>query len=181
MKSLIEARGIELRPRLGFKFLLNTKNIIEMAEMVALSESIGVDYIQFKAEHSSAAVIDDRQARYADMQIRALRKKASIPIYGKLRRAHCNVKCFMSPIHAVIDCLGNVYACCHFSDKRGYIGNAFSEGFENLWFSEKHKNTVDGLSPQMCEQASGGGCRWFGYNEIMDRVIGGHDGDLEFI
>ena len=180
-KSLLDIRGIEVRPRIGFKFILNTRNLIEMTDMVALSESVGVDYVQFKAEHSSDSVIDDRQARYADMQIRVLRKKAGIPVYGKVQKNPCIIKCFMSPIHAIIDCLGNVYTCCHFSDKRGFIGNAFEEGFSNLWFSEKHKNTIDGLSPQMCEQASGGGCRWFKYNDVMNRVINGHEGDLEFI
>jgi len=180
-KSLIDMRGIELCPKIGFKFLLNTKNISEMADMVSLSESVGVDYAQFKFEHSSGNMVDDRQTRYADMQVRALRKKADIPVYGILKRAPCNVRCFMSPIHAVVDCFGNVYTCCHFSDERGLIGNAFEEGFVNLWFSEKHREVMNKLSPGMCERESGGGCRWFGYNEIMDRVINRHDGDLEFI
>ena len=179
--SLVEARGQLTFPRVGFKFLLNKANLTEMAEMVALAESSCVDYVQFKLEHSSDGTIDDKQARYADLQIRKLRKKADIPVYGSAERKKCLHKCFMSPIHAVIDCEGNVYACCFFSDERGLIGNAFEQGFGNVWFSDKHRNVMESITPEMCDGASGMGCRWFGYNEIMDKVISEHEGDLEFI
>ena len=179
--SLIEMRDDNKRPRIGTKFLLNSVNLTEIERMIIVAESIGVDYVHFKAEHSSENTLDDKQARYADTLIRMLKKKHTIPIYGKVQKSKCDLKCFMSPVHAVIDHLGNVYVCCFFSNDDGLIGNIFDRSFMDVWFSGKHKEVIDNITQDMCEQESGGGCRWFGYNDTMHKVIEEHEGDLEFI
>lgn len=178
---LIKMRGANKRPRIGTKFLLNNINISEIEKMVMLAEKLGVDYVQFKAEHSSGNTLDNSQVEYADVSIQTIKNKYTIPIYGRIQKSRCNLKCFMSPIHAVIDHLGNIYTCCFFSNENGLIGNIFDRSFVDVWFSGKHREIIDNITPEMCEQASGSGCRWFGYNEIMDGVINHNEGDLEFI
>lgn len=179
ISKLIEARGNNNRPRIGIKFIINTLNYEDIPNMVYLGERLNVDYIQFKGEHNGPNVLNDKQRDLCeeildDMRLVAHGNKPDI--LGSVRPQRISVKCFLSPIHAVINPKGDVLVCCYFTNK--IIGNAFKEPFEKFWGSKEHKKILQGLTINACKKWD---CRFFGYNKKMKEVIDGDVIDINFI
>lgn len=177
IKSLVETRKSKY-PTIGVKFLLSSTNYKDVEKMVKLARDLGVDYVQFKPTHNTEYDLSEHQAAEADRAIETLRAWSFFPIIGRATRLCATVKCFMSPIHTVINALGDVFICCYFRTKEMAIGNIFTEDFKKFWGGERHHDLVKKLGVEDCNKFD---CRWHYYNSFMEKVIAGEEVNISFI
>lgn len=165
-------------PRIGVKHLIGKKNVGFLAELVEWARLIGADYVHFKAEHNSPDSLTPEDRIYYGQFLEVL--KTSYPgfVKGDLNFLQGKYHCFMSPIHAVLDAHGNLNQCCYFTEERDQIGNVFKLGFENVWFSERHREVMSAKTVEGCNKFD---CRWHLYNNQAVEMLDGDDQDLAFI
>jgi MoaA/NifB/PqqE/SkfB family radical SAM enzyme len=173
-------RGDRKRPRIGLKFLLNAKNKDSINAMIKIATDLGVDYVQFKGEHSGPDVMTIEQARQATDRIgylRGLNQLCDRPdIIGSPIPQKPGPKCWLSPIHTVIGPTGDVWICCFMRKNR--IGNIFQARFETFWGSEHHRQLIENIDLTECGKVD---CRWHGFNRDMEKVLSDDGADLDFI
>lgn len=180
-RELIEARnkaGLKF-PRIGVKHLIGRKNAGYLRQLVQWAESIGADYVHFKAEHNSPDSLEVGNVRDSYQTILE-ELKGEYPgfIKGDLGFLQGKFHCFMSPIHAVLDAHGNLNQCCYFTEQQDQIGNVFKHGFESIWFSDRHREVMANKTIEGCNKFD---CRWHAYNaQAVDMLEGGSQ-DLSFI
>lgn len=178
-KALVEARGEARHPKIGFKFLLGNINYDYLDEFVALAKEVGVDYVHFKCEHSSKTELNAYEREITGKRIENLKKQFPKFVLGSAVRLHATVKCFMAPIHCVIDSHGNCFCCCFFAQpEKDSFGNALEEGFKKVWFSEKHKEIQNSYNIDACETVD---CRWHHLNREMKEVVENGKYDMAFV
>jgi radical SAM protein with 4Fe4S-binding SPASM domain len=63
-----------------------------------------------------------------------------------------NEQCWINPIHAVIDAVGDVYICCYYQDREQEhkIGNVFETPFEKIWGSPLHREKIKSTKIKEC-------------------------------
>lgn len=137
---------IKSKCRIGIKTILGTDNLLEKPNIEKLGKSLGVDYVQFKAIRSGIGEICG---------------------YDKSK---LEGKCWLSPLHTMIDPLGDVYICCYYQYRKDKhrIGNIFKDKFKDIWLSEKHKEVIDNINPEECNKYD---CRFHYYNKKMTEVL----------
>jgi len=156
LKHLVEYRNKIGSPcKIGIKALLCQDNIGEYDAIVDAPNAIGVDYSQVK---------------YA----RACR--------GELAQGKTVLKnrCWLSPIHTMIDAYGDVYVCCYYQYRkdRHVFGNIMDRTFYDVWFSDKHKEVIKRIIPDECNRYD---CRFHKHNAFMEEVIDKNSIHVNFI
>lgn len=61
--------------------------------------------------------------------------------------------CWLTPLHTVIDHLGNVYLCCYYYNGRQdemYIGNVLRERFKDIWLDGHHRGLLKNIVHEKC-------------------------------
>jgi radical SAM protein with 4Fe4S-binding SPASM domain len=165
----------------GAKALLCQANMNFMEEMVNLTKDIGCDYIRFKPRRNAEECLSPEQADRADDLIETLQKKYSpFLICGEVLSSRINMKCWLSPLHILVDPLGDVFPCAYYQYRREStrIGNLFCQPLEEIWFSLRHKEVIRDLKVEECNLYN---CRWHYYNQIMWQVIKENKMHLNFI
>lgn len=99
-------------------------------------------------------------------------------VQGTVLKLKPKTYCFMAPIHAVITPTGKVLTCCYFTEDKYVIGNAFIDGFKNVWNSEKHIKVIHSIKQEHCAKFD---CRFHKYNDEMLQVIENNKHNLSFI
>lgn len=178
IRRLVKARGKKNRPRIGLKFVLNDWNCIFDKDMVDLGRKLNVDYVQFKGEHNGYTGFDKVQANLVQLSINYLKKKYPDFISGSVIPTVLKTKCFMSPIHTVVDPEGNAYVCCYLNDKEHTIGNVFKNKLSEIWGLTKHRKICHNLKIRQCAKYD---CRFAGYSNYMKEVIKDDVLDIDFI
>lgn len=166
----------ESRPRIGLKFMINKRNYSQVEQMVRLSRNLGVDYCHFKAVHFHKTSLSPSEEEAAKQDIEIQKKLYPEFVKGGVACIKPRLKCFMSPIHTVIDPHGDVFICNYMHNKG--IGNAFRDGFYNVWYSEKHMETINSITLEDCINFA---CRWNFYNSEMYDILTQGKYDLSFI
>lgn len=179
-RELIEYRNKIGRwfPRIGVKHLIGMKNVGYLRELVDWAKDIGADYVHFKAEHNSPDSLDAAQRESFGAILNDLKKELPGFIKGDLNFLQGKFQCFMSPIHSVLDAHGNLNQCCYFTEDVDQIGNVFKNGFENVWFSDRHEQVRKAKTIDGCNKFD---CRWHLYNNQAVEMLQGGDQDLSFI
>lgn len=181
IEKLKEMREGTNRPRIGIKFVINKQNWWGIEGMVELAKKCKADYVQFKAEHNGEDVLKESQRTECNETLVALQLtqgKKKPQVVGLLKPQIAKVKCFLSPIHTVIDPEGNVFVCCYLREKKHIIGNAFESSFKKVWGSERHKKILRDLTVKECARWD---CRWHTSNKIMHDIIKKDLLDISFI
>jgi len=179
-RELIEARkkaGLKT-PRIGVKHLIGQKNVRHLIDLVLWAESIGADYVHFKAEHNSPAALTPEERIKYGKQLADIKLEYPGFVKGDLNFLQGKHHCFMADIHAVLDANGNLNQCCYFTEKQDQIGNVFEQGFKNVWFSERHKEVKGNKTIEGCAKFD---CRFHDYNNKMVEMLEGTEQDLSFI
>ena len=179
-RELIKARndaGLKT-PRIGVKHLIGKKNVRFLQELILWAQDIGADYVHFKAEHNSPDALTSEERESYGKQLKDLKYENPGFVKGDLNFLVGKFHCFMSPIHAVLDAHGNLNQCCYFTEKKDQIGNAFEQGFKNVWYSAQHAKVRSDKTVDGCNKFD---CRWHAYNAQAMAMVEGNDQDLAFI
>lgn len=176
--SLLQERSEYKRPRIGLKFLLNRVNRRDVASMVHLAAGIGVDYAHFKAVHNGPDAMTNEEAVACETAIVTERNQHGTNVLGSVLPQTDSEKCFMSPIHTVIDPIGDVFVCCFLRDKEHTIGNAFERDIKDFWGKNNHRQILSRITANHCSQWD---CRWRAFNAIMRDVVVDDSVDIDFI
>lgn len=179
-RELLDAKkkSGQMFPRIGVKHLIGKKNVGFLLELVEWARSIGAEYVHFKAEHNSHDSLTAEDRTYYGQFLDGMKKQYPDFIKGDLNFLQGKFHCFMSPIHAVLDAHGNLNQCCYFTEERDQIGNVFKQGFEGVWFSERHREVMAAKTVEGCNRYD---CRWHFYNNVAVKMLEGDDIDLSFI
>lgn len=165
----------------GTKVLICQTNMNFIEDVVNLSKDIGCDYIQFKPMRNAKDSLLPEQVGMVDNLVKTLQEKYyPFSVYGEAKSSKTNRKCWLSPIHIVVDPLGEIYPCCHYQYRREStrMGNLFKQPLEKIWFGQRHKEVIRDLKVEECNLYD---CRWHYYNEIMWQVIKENKMHLHFI
>jgi MoaA/NifB/PqqE/SkfB family radical SAM enzyme len=75
-------------------------------------------------------------------------------------------KCWLSPIHTMIDAYGDVYICCYYQYRKQThkFGNIFKDSFYHIWYSDEHYKAIKGIKTKECNKYD---CRFHRYNKVM--------------
>lgn len=63
--------------------------------------------------------------------------------------------CWLTPMHTVIDHLGDAYLCCYYYNGRQdemYLGNVLREPFKNIWLDGRHRALLQNIRHERCLQ-----------------------------
>ncbi|KPL05273.1 MAG: hypothetical protein AMJ73_01560 [candidate division Zixibacteria bacterium SM1_73] len=165
----------------GAKVLVCQSNMNFIESVINLAKDIGCDYIQFKPMRNAKDSLLPEQVGEVDGLIRALQEKYyPFLVCGGAKSSKSNRKCWLSPIHLVVDPLGDIYPCCHYQFRREStrMGNLFDQPIEKIWFGERHKEVIRNLRVEDCNLYD---CRWHYYNEVMWQIIEEDKMHLNFI
>lgn len=139
---------------IGAKYLVSTRNWQELRLAAEMAKDIGLDYLQYKALRASrftpeAEVLEN--AREVARQAEELSAK-DFQVFGSLEKTRVIGRCFLNPIHPVIDATGNMYLCAffHHRKKTHRIGNVNEKSFPEIWYSKRHFEAFRSTKPKEC-------------------------------
>ena len=64
-------------------------------------------------------------------------------------------ECWLTPLHTVVDHLGDVYVCCYYYNDRHeemWIGNMLKQPFRKFWMGDHHRNLLGNLRRSKCNE-----------------------------
>ena len=137
--------------------------------------------MQFKAARLVASELNQEQSEAVNAQMRELRQKyPQMPVVGGTDKINMTTKCWLTPLQLTVDPMGEVYLCCYYRHRKEKhsIGNCFTTPLDELWYSEKHWEAIDGIEPHECNNLD---CRFVKYNQILDEAMLHNDMQYEFI
>lgn len=150
---------------IGAKFLVNKSNEeLVLNRVRETSQNEGINYISVKALREEGSVED-----YSAIEEK-LNAIGSDKVSANLKKSYLTGRCWMSPIHTLIDPHGDVYICCYYMNRKEEhcIGNAFEQPFSEIWGSEKHIEKINHIDPAKCNVYD---CRWHNYNKNMMELL----------
>lgn len=154
----------------GIKIVLNSINEHEVLDMVRMARNLDVDYMQLKYEHSSdhhisEGRLDQLRQLFKDYELENEHTWQRTRILGNVDHQKATTQCFMSPIHTVVDSMGQLLQCCFF-DK--YPIGTIRQPIREIWGGEQHRAAMAKSSVKECGNLD---CRWNFFNTKMKEVI----------
>jgi radical SAM protein with 4Fe4S-binding SPASM domain len=139
---------------LGAKCLVSQKNWRELPEAAAMAREIGLDYLQFKCLRNSRFTLEGEELEAARREAERARQEATddFRVFGSLEKTTVIGRCFLNPIHPVIDAAGDMYLCAfyHHREQEHRIGNVYEKSFPEIWYSERHFEAFRSSNPEKC-------------------------------
>lgn len=164
-------------PRIGLKFMVNESNYNQWYKAIDLGKKLGVDYVHFRRFYGGKTDVGEEKSTLISKTLEDFKEIHGRFIYGDFVFENLKEPCFLAPIHSVITAKGDILNCCYFNSPEFVIGNAFEEGFETAWFSNRHKEIMREIKVCDCNKFS---CRWRYYCNLMREIISGK-GEISFI
>lgn len=138
---------------IGTGFVITPDNKHEIKDFVALSNDLGVDYIQFKpmiqrfGDQTFLDVQDDLKEVSKDEKVMVNFYKYK-DLETSLGRPY--TKCYG---HQFVPCISGskVYPCNYMTFPEYELGDLHSQSFAEIWHSEKRKETTDRLPDDKCQ------------------------------
>ncbi|MGQ9653115.1 MAG: radical SAM protein [Thermodesulfobacteriota bacterium] len=166
---------------IGAKVLLSRRNYSALVDLVRFCRDMGLDYVQFKPLRNSPQSLGPAEVETANYILAGIRSNSpGILVYGGATGSSYPKRCWLTPIHLVIDPMGDVYPCCYYQYRadRMVIGNLFEGPIEQVWFGPRHREVLQGLRVEECNLYD---CRWHFYNQIMDEIFDDNRLHVNFI
>jgi len=158
--------------KVGAKILLNSDNFKLLEEKIKKCNECKVDYVQVKTEKPTIIPLTPKQKE------EFLKLKSKYPtLLGSVENTSLECKCWLTPIHTMIDTKGDVFLCCYyqFREDAHKIGNLKDSSFKDIWFSEKHQEKINNIETKECNVFD---CRWHTYNKKLLSMM--ENSHLEF-
>lgn len=159
---------------LGVGYVITTRNIKNIEDVVLKLNSIGVDYIYFRPVEEAPEITPTRDALY-DLKKKLLnivegkRIKIMFTINDRLVYDNANLPCIAHSLTSIIHANGDVFCC----EKRRHdeicYGNINSESFENIWCSDIKKQATTKLLNKNCQEGCSV-CRITAFNTIFNNL-----------
>lgn len=138
----------------GAKYLVSTRNWQELAAAAELAREIGLDYLQFKALRASRFTLEGDTLKKAREEAERAKEFSGddFQVFGSLQKTKPAGRCFLNPIHPVIDANGDMYLCAFFHHRQDEhkIGNVYEKSFPEIWYSERHFQAFKSTKPKEC-------------------------------
>ncbi len=150
---------------IGVKFLISEETQEKIFELIRQTKDLGVDHISVKALRGEDIPVTDLSA--VEKKIKAF----GFPnLSCDLSKTSITKPCWLSPIHTLIDPLGDVYICCYYMERKAdhCIGNVFEKPFSEIWGSNTHYKKISEISIKKCNVYD---CRWHTYNNQMRQLF----------
>lgn len=144
IKLLVAQRKISKFPiTIGLKMLVSKFNYSEVISVAKTAKLLEVDYVQFKPLRKSQYAIPDTMAVFVKESIDEARKlfsEKSFKILGSIEKTEIKERCFLNPLHPVVDTNGDVYLCAFFQHRMDThrIGNLNKHTFKKIWYGKRH-------------------------------------------
>ena len=153
--------------KIGAKFLASKKNQDFIIDALNNFSNLPPDLISIKCERNS---LNELSSKEMDDLYEQLKEFKYPNMSFELKKTHLNEKCWLSPIHTLIDAKGDVYLCCYYMDREDQhrIGNVNYNSFEKIWQSEDHKNKLKNIDKDKCNVYD---CRWHRYNVELSNLF----------
>ncbi|MBC8501297.1 MAG: radical SAM protein [DPANN group archaeon] len=170
-----------LKTIIGLKVLvskINYKNILEMSKK---AKQLNVDYIQFKCLRNNENEINKEELSIAKKLLAKSKKLSNkdFKVYSSLEKTHIRNQCFTNPLHTLINSNGDVHLCVFFNHiKTPSIGNIYTQSFDDIWNSKKHKKIIKMPDLKLCNIYD---CPFHQYNNYAKDLILDNKMHLEFI
>ena len=165
--------------QVSLKYTVDENNQHDLEAAVQHAARLGVDSIQFKCIRNVASELANGRKHALARELRSLRLRyPSVRIMGDLLPLRMTVPCWLSPLHVVIDAVGDVFVCCYYrhrADRHRY-GNVFERPLRDLWYSSEHLAKLGGIRKEECEKYD---CRFMRYAAVMDSALA--HGELDFL
>ncbi|KAB3529855.1 radical SAM protein [Alkaliphilus serpentinus] len=152
------------------KLLVSNRNIDMIPSQCVELTYLDLNLISIKAERNSECEITVQQAKELSQLLKQI--NSEVIVVG-LEKSIINEKCWMSPIHALIDPYGDLYICCYYVNRpdKHRIGNVFEKTFSQIWASQIHKEKINNIVVDECNLYD---CRWHSYNKQMRNLLDGN-------
>ncbi len=139
---------------LGAKYLVSRKNWRELTQAAVMAREAGLDYLQFKCLRNSKSTLEGEELEEARREAERARQEAteSFQVFGSLEKTKVIGRCFLNPIHPVIDAAGDMYLCAfyHHREREHRIGNVYEKSFPEIWYSTRHYEAFRSSDPEKC-------------------------------
>jgi len=146
--------------KIGIKYLLSSNNKDSFVKLVQDDLNAFLydfDHVRFRSERT----MDSNEIYPIEQDIyRLLRDSEKIRAGFESKVALSlpktnyprNFECWISPIHVVIDPLGDTYICCNYvvDPNNVMIGNVLDSSFQEIWESKEHAQCRHNLHREIC-------------------------------
>lgn len=169
----------------SLKMLLSKRNHDTILQTVKgfFKEFPELEYFMIKLLKSREGVLDEStidevEEKLVDYKIVSKTNALQLdlrptPYYGKF-------KCWISPLSTIITPTGCVYICCnyHLDKKDKLLGKVTLDNrFRDIWGGSEHKVKISNLKVGNCNKPAYCNCRFFRYQEIIERMLMYHPMD----
>lgn len=166
----------------GVKFDVSKslKGFNHFSTAIEFGEIRKVDSIQFKClRHYPEELSYSEKVEQNDI-LQRLKEGCNVPIIDWLIPIPFDLipQCVLSPLHIVVDYVGDVYICCYYyyRAEEHRLGNLFAQPLRDLWFSKKHQEKVKNIQREKCTQVD---CKFFEHHRIINEAF--RNGRIEFL
>lgn len=155
-KLVSEKKSRKSQITIGLKMLVSQFNYSEVINAAKTAKLLGADYIQFKALRKSSLAIPDTMAIFVKESIEEAKRlfcDEKFKILGSVDKTDINRRCFLNPLHPVVDASGNVYLCAFFQHRMDShcIGNLNQASFKKIWHSKRHRSAFENNDYRNCK------------------------------
>lgn len=172
LRRLLHHRARQQSPcHISCKYAIGQNNVDDVVNAVQLANELGVDSIQFKCARNVATELDLPNKQRLDEQLRILRTiYPKVPILGDLLPRKVTVPCWLTPLHVMIDPVGDVFLCCYYRHRiaRHRYGNIRNQSLRDVWYSREHVEALRSIRREECEAYD---CRFIRYSEVMSQAL----------
>ncbi|MEK7817119.1 MAG: SPASM domain-containing protein, partial [Actinomycetota bacterium] len=138
----------------GAKFLVSTWNWQELHDAAVLAGDLGLDYFQFKTLRDSRFTPKGAVLKKAMAEAERAREltNGNYQVFGSLEKTKPAGRCFLNPLHPVIDATGAMYLCAFFHHRKQShkIGSVYEKSLPEIWYSERHFKAFKTTKPKEC-------------------------------
>lgn len=173
--AVVRLSRMQRRTSLGARLTVSTKTLDWYLAILPRLLDGNFDYIEAKAERQSPhdpVLAPAEWVAEAEARLRAIAPDIRLLLAKQTPPA---VQCYLTPVHVMIDALGDLILCCFFQDRKtehtwGSIHDP--RPFRELWEGAEHREARKGIDPAQCARWD---CRFFKYHRQAEAVLGGGD------
>jgi len=115
--------------------------------------------------------VQDKLNEYAELkQLFEILPTTVDVINGLVPQPYPVPQCWLSPIHTVVDYLGDVYICCYYYYRMEEmnLGNMLRKPFSELWYSPEHWNKIQDIDKEECRRVD---CKFFAHHQKVKEAF----------